>query len=55
MTHTDYAGHRLANAVAQFLADGDRMPLKLVLADYWAAEERQREAHAANELQDGDQ
>lgn len=55
MTHTDYAGARLANGVEQFLRDGDRWPLKLLLSEYRAAEQRAIEAQAANDLQDGDQ
>jgi len=47
MTHTAYAGARLANGVEQFLKDGDRMPLKLLLSEYRAAD-----ALAANDLQD---
>lgn len=54
MTHTDCAGARLANAVEQFLWDGDRTLLKLLLSDYRAAEAHQRVGQAANELQDND-
>lgn len=55
MTPCYYAGKRLANGVEQFLRDGDRMPLKLLLSDYRAAEAKEREAQAANDLQDGEQ
>lgn len=55
MTAAYYAGKRLANGVEQFLRDGDKWPLKLLLSEYRAAEEQERAAQAANDLQDGDQ
>lgn len=58
MTILEYAGARLANAVALFLRDDDpaaRTGLKLAFSEYREAEQRHVEAVRANDLQDGDQ
>ena len=57
MTIIEYAGARLASAVAVFLRDRDASALaglKLVYGEYVEAEQRHADAIAANELQDGD-